>query len=149
MTLQVDLWQLIGLLVGLLTTLATIGLAFARMLLSQVEQRLDERFQSLQKARDDARHVCLTRFQDIDRERREEIAQWQRVERDLLALRAELPLHYVRREDYVRGQTVVEAKLDALALKLENLQLRASTGDRRRSDRAPATDPGDQNHEPA
>lgn len=149
MTLQVDLWQLIGLLCGLLATLASLGLGFARLLLSQVEQRLDERFDSLQKARDDSRVVCLNRFSAIDRERREEMAQWQRVERDLLALRAELPLHYVRREDYVRGQTVVEAKLDALALKLENLQLRASTGDRRRSDRAPTTDPGDPNHEPA
>lgn len=144
MTLQVDLWQLLGLLLGLLATLASLGLGFARMLLSQVEQRLDERFLSLQKARDDSRVVCLNRFSEIDRERREEIAQWQRVERDLLALRAELPLHYVRREDYVRGQTVVEAKLDALALKLENLQLRASTGDRRRSDRAPDTNQGDE-----
>ncbi|HMW56389.1 hypothetical protein [Accumulibacter sp.] len=134
MTLQVDLWSLVGLLFGLITTLAGLGLTFARMLLGQVEQRLDERFQALQKSREDARSVCISRFQTLDQERREEIAQWQRVERDLLALRAELPLHYVRREDYVRGQTVVEAKLDALALKLENLQLRTSAGDRRRAD---------------
>ena len=133
MTLQVDLWNLVALLFGLLTTLAGLGLTFARMLLTQVEQRLDERFQALQKAREDSKSVCLSRFQVLDSERREELAQWQRVERDLLALRAELPLHYVRREDYVRGQTIVEAKLDALAMKLENLYLRA--GDRRRADR--------------
>ncbi|MBN9528233.1 MAG: DUF2730 family protein [Alphaproteobacteria bacterium] len=39
-------------------------------------------------------------------------------------LRADLPLGYVRREDFIRNQTIIEAKLDALALKLENLQLR-------------------------
>lgn len=144
MSLQVDFWTFLGMLAGLLTTLATLGLTFARLLLAQVEKRLDERFVALQKARDDARVVCLNRFTSIDQERREEMAQWQRVERDLLALRAELPLHYVRREDYVRGQTVLEAKLDALAIKLENLQLRASlTSDRRRAERTVTDPPGD------
>lgn len=149
MTLQVDLWSLVGLLCGLVTTLAGLGLTFARMLLTQVERRLDERFQALQKSREDARSVCLSRFQTLDSERREEIAQWQRVERDLLALRAELPLHYVRREDYVRGQTVLEAKIDALALKLENLQLRSpQTNDRRRAVRIDPNPPGEPTDDP-
>jgi hypothetical protein len=37
-----------------------------------------------------------------------------------------MPLHYVRREDYVRNQTVIEAKLDALALRLENVRLKGA-----------------------
>ena len=36
-----------------------------------------------------------------------------------------MPLHYVRREDYIRGQSVIEAKLDGVADKLEKAQLRA------------------------
>ena len=40
-------------------------------------------------------------------------------EKDLLRLRAELPVEYVRREDWIRNQTVIEAKLDALAAKLD------------------------------
>lgn len=40
-------------------------------------------------------------------------------EKDLLRLRAELPIEYVRREDWIRNQTVIEAKLDALAAKLD------------------------------
>jgi hypothetical protein len=40
-------------------------------------------------------------------------------ERSILRLRAELPLEYVRREDYIRGQTIIEAKLDALAAKID------------------------------
>ena len=59
---------------------------------------------------------------------REEAAQWQRIERDLLRMQAEMPLHYVRREDYIRGQSVIEAKLDALGSKLEAAQLRAAAG---------------------
>ena len=39
-----------------------------------------------------------------------------------------MPLHYVRREDYIRGQSVIESKLDGLALKIENVQLRAVKG---------------------
>jgi hypothetical protein len=41
-------------------------------------------------------------------------------EKSILRLRAELPLEYVRREDWIRNQTVIEAKLDALAVKLDN-----------------------------
>ena len=40
-------------------------------------------------------------------------------ERSILKLRAELPLEYTRREDWIRNQTVIEAKLDALAAKLD------------------------------
>lgn len=50
-------------------------------------------------------------------------AAWRTVERDLFALRAELPDRYVRREDYIRNQSIIEAKLDALAAKLEVMQL--------------------------
>ena len=55
---------------------------------------------------------------------RDESNQWQRIEREMLLFKAELPVHYVRREDYIRGQSVIEAKLDGLAMKLENAQLR-------------------------
>ncbi|WP_221621180.1 hypothetical protein [Halomonas sp. YLB-10] len=44
----------------------------------------------------------------------------QRVDRDILKLQADRPLQYVRLEDYVRNQTVIEAKLDAIALRFEN-----------------------------
>ena len=79
-----------------------------RMLLGQVEKRLDTRFLSLERAA------------------QEESSQWRRVERELLDLRAELPLHYVRREDYIRGQSVIEAKLDGLALRIENHHLKGT-----------------------
>lgn len=57
---------------------------------------------------------------------RSESGNWARIERDLLAMKADLPLHYVRREDYIRGQSLIEAKLDALGNKLDVMQLRAA-----------------------
>ena len=44
-----------------------------------------------------------------------------------LAEKMDLPLQYVRREDYIRNQTVIEAKLDAVASKLETAQLRVAS----------------------
>ncbi|CAH5052789.1 hypothetical protein AI2839V1_0243 [Enterobacter cloacae] len=44
------------------------------------------------------------------------------LEREFLEFRADLPLHYVRREDYLRGQAIIEAKLDAVYNKIEFLQ---------------------------
>lgn len=65
------------------------------------------------------------RLERIESVNREEASEWQRVEREMLRFQADLPLHYVRREDYIRGQSVIEAKLDGLADKVDKAQLRA------------------------
>ena len=54
----------------------------------------------------------------------EDAKEWARLEREFLVFQRDLPLNYVRREDYVRNQSVIESKLDSLALKLENWQLK-------------------------
>ncbi|MDD3310968.1 hypothetical protein [Pseudodesulfovibrio sp.] len=56
---------------------------------------------------------------EIKRQAAEAVAKADENEKSLLRLRAELPLEYVRREDWIRNQTVIEAKLDALAAKLD------------------------------
>ncbi|WLI50627.1 hypothetical protein [Pseudomonas sp. FP833] len=97
-TFEMPVWQMISIAVSILG--AFVGVM--KMLLVQMERRLDQRFAVVDK--------------DSERLRDIEI----RVER----LRGEMPLHYVRREDWVRNQSVIEAKLDGLALKLENAQLK-------------------------
>ena len=98
------------------------------MVAGQAQRHLDDRF-AAQDATREAYHKSLAgRLDGIELVNREEAAQWQRVERDLLKMQAEMPLHYVRREDYIRGQSVIEAKLDALGSKLEAAQLRAAAG---------------------
>ena len=101
MMVEFSLWQLISILISFFGCVAGAG----KILLSQIDKRLDERFETV---RTDAQN-------------------WSTVERQLYKLQAELPLHYVRREDYIRNQTVIEAKLDAVALKIENYHLRKIT----------------------
>ena len=113
MNLQIDFWQLVGLLIsglGALIAVMKFGVAQA------------------QKHQDATHAQLITRLDGIEQANRNESNQWQRMEREMLQLKAELPLHYVRREDYIRGQSVIEAKLDALSSKLETTQLRAMAG---------------------
>lgn len=97
-TFEMPVWQMISIAVTILG--AFVGVM--KMLLVQMERRLDQRFAVVDK--------------DSKRLREMEIG----VER----LRGEMPLHYVRREDWARNQSIIEAKLDGLALKLENVQLK-------------------------
>lgn len=48
-----------------------------------------------------------------------------RIDKEILKLRAELPRDYVRREDAIREQVVINAKLDALGAKIDQLNLRS------------------------
>lgn len=92
MKISVELWQLISLATAVTTALGG-GVAFLlRQLLRQFENRLGTKFQALETQSEN----------------------WHRVERDLVQLRLELPERYVRREDYIRNQTVIETKLDLI-----------------------------------
>lgn len=113
MAVSVDFWQLVLLLLAFFGACAGAG----KMLLGQTQRHLDDRFT-----------VLAERLDGIEASSREEAQRWRQVERELMELKSSLPLHYVRREDYIRGQSVIEAKLDGLAVKLENAQLRGLVG---------------------
>lgn len=120
MTLE-EYRNLILLLMVFLGALGAVG----KYLLYQSECHFAERFETHEKAEAVNHEQLNSRLQGIETSNREESSQWQRMERELLTLKADLPLNYVRREDYIRGQSVIEAKLDGLGVKLENAQLRA------------------------
>ncbi|UDM18435.1 hypothetical protein [Vogesella sp. XCS3] len=125
MTVQVEFWQLLTLLLAFFGFVA----GGAKVLFSQIDRRLDERFQALEDARkmaDTAMQATLTRHAE---EEQKVVTRLQALDRDFLQWKAELPLQYVRREDYIRNQTVIEAKLDAVALRLENWQLKGANRD--------------------
>jgi len=100
--MTIELWQLISLAATFLGVLVTLG----KILLAQIDKRLEQRFAMVER----------------------DLRQVRQFERELLQMKADLPHQYVLRDDYVRNQTVIEAKLDALALKLENVQLRDKRG---------------------
>ncbi len=126
MTLQVEFWALLTFLVGLLVSFLGAAFAMGRILLIQFEKRLDTRFKAQEETRQLHSEHWDARFGALEKAAKDESGQWRRVERDLMDLRAELPLHYVRREDYIRGQSVIEAKLDGLALRIENQALKGA-----------------------
>lgn len=122
MTIQLEFWQLITLL------LAFFGFAFTagRLLLAQIDRRLEERFKAMEDARVSTGKHWDERFAALIKSNQEEAAGWQRLERDFLEFKASLPLQYTLREDSVRNQAVIEAKLDGLALRIENVQLKGN-----------------------
>lgn len=103
MIIELNLANLIFILIALVGAFW----ALVKVIISQYEKSLDTRFSALS--------LTFEKEQEITRQ----------LERDFLRMQADLPLHYVRREDYIRGQSVLEAKLDGLGTKLENAQLRA------------------------
>lgn len=103
---------------GLVLTLVSLFWGMSRRQTALFEQHLNTQFLALQK-----------RLEQIEQKEGDNGKQVAQVERDLMALRAELPEKYVRREDYIRGQSLIESKLDGLALKLENLQIREAKRD--------------------
>jgi len=93
----------------------------AKLLFSQIEKRLDERFAAQEAARQEGRRLWDERFTRIEE-------QQKIFERDLTQLMRELPTSYVRREDAIRENTTINAKLDALNSRIEHfITLRRGT----------------------
>jgi len=123
-TINIEFWQLLTFLAGLLATFLGFAFGIGRLLLGQFERRLDERFSAQQESRAAAQKHWDGKFLGLEKNAAQESEQWRQVERDLLRLQADLPLNYVRREDYIRNQSVIEAKIDGLALRIENALLK-------------------------
>lgn len=112
--------------VALATTLGgALAAAFSwlfKLLLDQFEGRLQDRFEKINDDRTEFESRLDERFRVVAAEGE----AWRELERSFLNLRAELPEKYVRREDYIRGQTVIEAKLDAISSELKLVQIRGA-----------------------
>jgi hypothetical protein len=88
MTIQVDFWHLMGLLLSFIGTLATFGM----VLIKQIDSRIDHQNDRVSK-----------------------------IETSLNETLTKLPLEYQRREDAIRFETVLNAKLDAIGTRIERL----------------------------
>ncbi|BDV42426.1 membrane protein [Geotalea uraniireducens] len=118
MSVTLTFWQLITLLLAFFAAV----FAGARLLLSQIDRRLDDRFLSLQEAAKAGDAIIHETLRQHINEESKNSGQLIELERQLLRWEARLPIDYVRREDFIRNQTTIEAKLDGLALKLDNSQ---------------------------
>ena len=125
MSIEFNLSNIIFTLIALLSGVWALIKIIAVQYGTGIKRDLQEQFKT-QEVTSKAHYLQLnTRLDVLDSAAKADAGQWLRVERELLNMKAELPVHYVRREDYIRGQSVIEAKLDGLGTKLENAQLRA------------------------
>lgn len=113
------IWRLILVLLTFLSLLV----ACVSLLIRQFERHLDDRFLAQEATRKANHDATQTRLEKLETAAGNEYGQWQRAEREILQLKADLPLHYVRREDYVQSVATIMAKLDAITLRFENILL--------------------------
>lgn len=106
---QLEAYQWIMILITIIGTVATT----IKILWGRIEENLNNNFQVMQNKLEDVSKQSAQNQDDI-----------RDLERKFYKFQIDLPHTYVAREDYIRGQTVIEAKLDALASKIENVQIR-------------------------
>jgi len=96
MTADFEVWHLIA--AGASTILAFVGLNVGAL------KWLLDRHDACSQAN-------ANRLAELQRQHGEKMAQ---IEHDILRLRADLPLEYVRREDWIRFGNTLEAKIDTI-----------------------------------
>lgn len=109
MAIQLDVYQWLMILIAIISAVV----ATIKILWGRIEENLNNNFQ-----------VVQNKLEDVSKQSAQNHADIRDLERKLYKFQIDLPHTYVAREDYIRGQTVIEAKLDALASKIENVQIR-------------------------
>lgn len=115
-----DILQLIGLVVAFSVAIGTF--------IGFVMRQLDKRFAAQERLRSEGAKQLRDTIDAYTEQSRATAQQLTQLEREFLEWKAEMPLQYVRREDYVVGQSVIQARLDALYSKVEVVQLQTKGG---------------------
>lgn len=109
MTIQLEVYQFIMILIAVLSTvIGTVKILWAR-----IEKSLDQNFSATNRKIEDVAHQAAEGQKEI-----------RALERQFLEFKADMPFRYIARDDYIWGQTILEQKLDAVAQKLENVQIK-------------------------
>ena len=104
--MSVDI-QVLAAIVSVISAIVGGYYALAALIVKQFKAHLDERFQGQEKARVEGRKLWDERLKKLEDE------HWE-LERNFMKFLAEMPEKYQRREDTIRFETVINAKLDAL-----------------------------------
>jgi|SRR5690349_253868 hypothetical protein len=104
-------WDAMGTMAAALIAFIALNAGTLRWLFERHESNLDGQIESLKREGSDFSHE---------------------VEREMLRLKAQLPLEYVRREDWIRFSSTLDAKLDAMRseLRAEMTELKERVGER-------------------
>lgn len=120
MTLELEGYQLFM----ILATLVGLVIGTVKVIWSRIEKGLSERHMQSEKSRADGFKRLEDQMQIANTTAQSNRDELQRLERDFLKFQADLPRTYVAREDYIRGQTVIEAKIDAVMATLKNVEVK-------------------------
>jgi hypothetical protein len=104
-------------LAGLATAFIGVLWALVKVIAAQQERSLETRFKALSDSLVGVNN-SIAREQETT----------QRLERELLQFKAELPRDYVRREDFIRAVGTIETKIDNMALRMERAVLSGQIG---------------------
>lgn len=106
-----------GNLLALGSTFIAMLWVLVKVIAAQQEKALETRFKGLGDSMDSLKGGM-----------QKEQETTQRLERELLQFKAELPRDYVRREDFIRAVGTIETKIDNMALRMERAVLNSKNG---------------------
>lgn len=109
MTIQLEIYQFIMILIAVLSTVV----GTVKILWGRIEKSLELNFTTTN-----------LKIESVAAQSAEAQKEIRALERQFLEFKADMPFRYIARDDYIRGQTVIEQKLDAVAQKLENVQIK-------------------------
>ena len=115
--IELSIWHVITLLVGF----ATFIIGFGLILLKQTEHHLAERFENAESARVATQKHIEQILESFAVNNSQTLEELRRLERELNAVKVSLGREYVRREDWVRFAVSIDAKLDALRTRIDQL----------------------------
>ena len=132
MDITVNVWQLAGVLGSVSATGAAVVWFFVRTIVGQYTRGVHDALAAQDRTHRESIAQVADQLTTQTRERQAATRHWDEQfrrledaarerERELLTLRAELPREYQRREDAIRSESIVMAKLDVLAMKLDRI----------------------------
>lgn len=104
-------WKMVGVIV-------TLFLAWSALLIGVIKWLLDKN----QKQGDGRLAEINRRLEALENTAKQDTGEWQRGEREILELRAELARDYVRRQDFIQVISSLDAKMETLTLKIDSIK---------------------------
>lgn len=104
-----DNWSLFLVLIGIMAAFDGLSLFANRFIVTKTINSQKDRYQDqLEQAAKQCTELTV------------QVRNYQSVERQLLELKADLPISYVRKEDFIRHEVAINAKLDRIYEVLSN-----------------------------
>lgn len=121
MMVNLSVWETISALAGLIGFFVGALGVTVRLMIRQYTRALDQRFDLIERARTEAQVHWNMRIEGLERHVREEPVQWEALRKEMGAINAQLPVEYVRREDWIRFSAGIDAKMDSLGGKIDRI----------------------------